>query len=58
MTPLHWATFNNDEDVINYLLARGANMSEDRDGNTPLDVAGNTEQYDVNYYPFNMADGR
>lgn len=43
MTPLHWATFNNDEDVINYLLARGANMSEDRDGNTPLDVAGNTE---------------
>lgn len=58
MTPLHWAAYNNDEEVINYLLSKGVVMLEDKDGNTPLDTAGNTEQYDVNYYTFNMLDGR
>ena len=46
MTPLHWAAYHNDEEVVKLLQANGAESFKTILGNTPVDLAGfckNTE---------------
>ena len=40
MTPLHWSSYNNDPETITYLLENGATMKENKQGYTPIDLAG------------------
>ena len=40
MTPLHWAAYQNDEKVVQFLLDNGAWSFKTILGNTPVDIAG------------------
>jgi len=40
MTPLHWAAYNNDEAVVQYLLSNGCPLLENSQNLTPIDIAG------------------
>ena len=40
MTPLHWACYNNDFDVVKLLLDKGAVQTRASNGNYPVDIAG------------------
>ena len=40
MTPLHWASYQNDGDMVKFLLERGAHSFKTILGNTPVDIAG------------------
>ena len=40
MTPLHWASYQNDEDMVKFLLENGAWSFKTLLGNTPVDIAG------------------
>jgi hypothetical protein len=39
MTALHWASYNDDRDVVKLLLEKGAQALENTDNVTPVDVA-------------------
>jgi len=47
MTPLHWAAFNNDKDVVSYLIAHGAQQTASALRQTPMGIAGNCQNYSV-----------
>ena len=40
MTPLHWAAYQNDADMVKYLIENGAESFKTTLGNTPVDIAG------------------
>ena len=40
MTPLHWATFNDDIQTAQLLLNYGARLSFNNRNQTPIDIAG------------------
>lgn len=40
MTPLHWAAYQGDGQMVKLLLDNGAEMCESAVGNTPVDIAG------------------
>lgn len=50
MTPLHWAAFNNDKEVVGYLLNHGATMTYAFDGQCALDIAGLAKNDDVSIF--------
>lgn len=47
MTALHWASFNDDRQVVLYLLNNNAKMLYDEKDETPLDLAGVCENEEV-----------
>ena len=47
MTALHWAAYNNDATVVRLLLSNNAKLKINSDGNTPVDIAGFCEKWDV-----------
>lgn len=47
LTPLHWACFNGDKQVVRYLLDKGAKQQLSNLNQTPLGIAGVTENYDI-----------
>ena len=40
LTALHWAAFNDDKRVVNYLLNNGARIQYSATDEAPIDVAG------------------
>ena len=40
MTPLHWAAYQGDSEMIQLLLDKGAKQNMTINGNTPVDIAG------------------
>lgn len=40
LTPLHWACFNGDKEVVKYLLSKGAEQKMSKLNQTPLGIAG------------------
>ena len=40
MTPMHWAAYQSDNEMVNMLLKQGARLVKTRLGDTPVDVAG------------------
>ena len=40
MTPLHWAAYQSDEQMVELLLSKGAVNVETKLGDTPVDMAG------------------
>ena len=55
MTPLHWAAYNDDPNVVSYLLNKGAKLQFSRKSNgdgtdaTPVDIAGVCNNEDIVY---------
>ena len=47
MTPLHWAAYQSDEQMVELLLANGAVMVETKLGDTPVDMAGFCNEVDT-----------
>ena len=47
MTPLHWAAYQSDEQMVELLLAKGAKMVETKLGDTPVDMAGFCHEIDT-----------
>ena len=47
MTPLHWAAYQSDEQMVELLLAKGAVMVETKLGDTPVDMAGFCSEVDT-----------
>ena len=47
LTALHWAAFNDDRFVVSYLMSQGALMYYSNNDETPLDIAGLCENYEV-----------
>lgn len=45
MTPLHWITFWEDFDSVNYLLNKHPSIHFNADKLSPLDIAGITKRY-------------
>jgi|LauGreDrversion4_2_1035121.scaffolds.fasta_scaffold1877159_1 ankyrin repeat protein len=39
MTPLHWAAYHNDFEVVKLLMENGANQLKNKDGFYPVDIA-------------------
>jgi ankyrin repeat protein len=50
LTALHWAAFNDDKAVVKLLLRHGANLYYSSTDETPIDIAGLCENYDVNTF--------
>ena len=40
MTPLHWAAYHDDSDLVKYLLKKGAKIKFSLENFTPVDIAG------------------
>ena len=47
LTALHWAAFNDDKVIVNFLLNNGASILCSSSDETPLDIAGLCEHYEV-----------
>jgi ankyrin repeat protein len=39
MTPLHWAAYHDDVEVVKLLMENGANQLKNKDGFYPVDIA-------------------
>jgi len=39
MTPLHWAAYHNDFEVVKLLLEKGAEQKVNRENSFPVDIA-------------------
>jgi ankyrin repeat protein len=49
LTPLHWAAFNNDLEVVKLLISKGVVLKFSEMLETPLSVAGNCKNLQVNF---------
>lgn len=47
MTPLHWAAYQGDTDMVELLLKNGAKMIMTKLGDTPVDMAGFVDDSDT-----------
>ena len=47
MSPLHWAAYNGDKDVVHLLLSRGAKLTMNKKDNSPVDLAGFSKSVEV-----------
>ena len=47
MTPLHWAAYNHDVEVVTFLLEKGGHLYMNGEGLTPIDLAGMVEELET-----------
>ena len=40
LTPMHWAAYNNDDELCRFLLSKGALQIQSQAGSMPVDIAG------------------
>jgi ankyrin repeat protein len=50
LTPLHWAAFNNDLEVVNLLISKEADLKFSDMLESPLTVAGNCKNLTVYFF--------
>lgn len=50
MSSLHWAAFHDDVDLVELLLQHEVEISNDKDGRSPLDIAAQGNKLEVSYF--------